>query len=278
MKIACLSGKGGAGKTFAAVNLAAAAGEATYIDCDVEEPNGRLFLKPQEVTRTTVSSLLPEFDSEKCTGCKKCVQFCRFHALMYVREKPMVFSEVCHSCGGCSLVCPEGAIKEKEKPVGVLETGQCKNMRVVTGILNTGEASGVPVIRAALQKAQGLTVIDCPPGSACSVMESVMDADFCLLIVEPTAFGFHNFKMVHELVTLLDKKCGVLINKQDAPYEPLEEFCKSHHVPVLARIAYDPQIAALIAAGGIAAEKDANIREVFADLLLQIRRQIGGAR
>lgn len=277
MKIACLSGKGGAGKTFAAVNLAAAAGDATYIDCDVEEPNGRLFLKPQEVTRTTVSSLLPEFDSEKCTGCKKCVQFCRFHALMYVREKPMVFSEVCHSCGGCSLVCPEGAIKEKEKPVGVLEEGQCKNMRVVTGILNTGEASGVPVIRAALQKAQGLTVIDCPPGSACSVMESVMDADFCLLIVEPTAFGFHNFKMVHELVTLLDKKCGVLINKQDAPYEPLEEFCKSHHVPVLARIAYDPQIAALIADGGIAAEKDANIRGVFADLLLQIKGQIGGA-
>lgn len=277
MKIACLSGKGGAGKTFAAVNLAAAAGEATYIDCDVEEPNGRLFLKPQEVTRTTVSSLLPEFDSEKCTGCKKCVQFCRFHALMYVREKPMVFSEVCHSCGGCSLVCPEGAIKEKEKPVGVLEEGQCKNMRVVTGILNTGEASGVPVIRAALQKAQGLTVIDCPPGSACSVMESVMDADFCLLIVEPTAFGFHNFKMVHELVTLLDKKCGVLINKQDAPYEPLEEFCKTHHVPVLARIAYDPQIAALIADGGIAAEKDANIRGVFADLLLQIKGQIGGA-
>ena len=122
-----------------------------------------------------------------------------------------------------------------------------------------------------------MTVIDCPPGSACSVMESVMDADFCLLIVEPTAFGFHNFKMVHELVTLLDKKCGVLINKQDAPYEPLEEFCKTHHVPVLARIAYDPQIAALIAEGGIAAEKDARIREVFADLLLQIKGQIGGA-
>lgn len=278
MKIACLSGKGGAGKTFAAVNLAAVAGDATYIDCDVEEPNGRLFLDPQDVTTTTVSSLLPEFDSEKCTGCKKCVQFCRFHALMYVREKPMVFSEVCHSCGGCSLVCPEGAVKEKEKPVGVLETGYHKDLWVVTGILNTGEASGVPLIRAALQKAQGLTVIDCPPGSACSVMESVMDADYCILIAEPTAFGFHNFKMVHELVTLLDKKCGVLINKQDAPYEPLEEFCKSHDVPVLARIAYDPQIAALIAGGGIAAEKDAKIRKVFTDLLLQIKGRIGGAQ
>lgn len=276
MKIACLSGKGGAGKTFAAVNLAAAAGEATYIDCDVEEPNGRLFLKPEDVTRTTVSSLLPEFSAEKCTGCKKCVQFCRFHALMYVREKPMVFSEVCHSCGGCSLVCPENAITEKEKPVGVLEIGQYKKLRVVTGILNPGEASGVPVIRAALQSAQGLTVIDCPPGSACSVMESVMDADYCVLVAEPTAFGFHNFKMVYELVTLLDKKCGVLINKQDAPYAPLEDFCKSNHIPVLARIAYDPHIAALIAGGGIASEKDAKIRKVFADLLLQIKDRIGG--
>lgn len=278
MRIACLSGKGGAGKTFAAVNLAAAAGEATYIDCDVEEPNGRLFLKPEKVTRTTVSCLLPDFDSEKCTGCKKCVQFCRFHAQMYVREKPMVFSEVCHSCGGCSLVCPEGAITEKEKPVGVLEVGQYKDLHVVTGILNPGEASGVPVIRAALQRAQGVTVIDCPPGSACSVMESVMDADYCVLIAEPTAFGFHNFRMVYELVTLLDKKCGVLINKQDAPYEPLEEFCRSGHIPVLARIAYDPEIAALTADGKIAVEKDAGIREVFSDLLVQIRGQIGGVR
>ena len=110
MKIACLSGKGGAGKTLVAVNLIAAAAEGTYIDCDVEEPNGRLFLKPEKTQTEIVSTLLPEFDAEKCTGCKQCVEFCRFHALMYIKEKPMVFSEVCHSCGGCMLVCPERAI------------------------------------------------------------------------------------------------------------------------------------------------------------------------
>ena len=91
MKIACLSGKGGAGKTMVAVNLAAAAGKATYIDCDVEEPNGRLFLKPQDVQKTVVSALLPEFDPKLCTGCRKCVDFCRFHALIYIKENLWCF-------------------------------------------------------------------------------------------------------------------------------------------------------------------------------------------
>ncbi len=273
MKIACLSGKGGAGKTMVAVNLAAAAGKATYIDCDVEEPNGRLFLKPQNVQQTAVCALLPAFDAEKCTGCKKCVAFCRFHALMYVKEKPVVFPEVCHSCGGCALVCPEGAVAETEKPIGMLETGMAGSVRVVTGILNPGEASGVPIIRAALRQAEGLTIIDCPPGSACSVMESVMDADYCILVAEPTAFGFHNFQMVCELTALLHKPCGVVINKQHSPYPPLEDFCRAHQLPILARIPYDPAIAALAAHGQLACQHNAAASELFARLLTQI----GGA-
>lgn len=273
MKIACLSGKGGAGKTLVAVNLAAVAKTATYIDCDVEEPNGRLFLKPKDVQKNIVSSLLPEFDAEKCNGCKKCVQFCRFHALMYIKEKPMVFSEVCHSCGGCMMVCPENAITEKQKPIGILEIGKHDNLRVVTGILNPGEASGVPVIREALKQADGVTIIDCPPGSACSVMESVMDADYCVLVAEATAFGFHNFKMVYELVSLLGKKCGVVINKQEIPFETLETFCKEQHLDVIARIPYDPEIAALAADGQIVSEKNEQTHKIFAELF----EKIGGA-
>ena len=273
MKIACLSGKGGAGKTMIAVNLAAAAKKATYIDCDVEEPNGRLFLKPQEVSSKPVSILLPDFDAEKCSGCRKCVDFCRFHALLYIKEKPMIFGEACHSCGGCMLVCPENAIYEKQKQIGTLEIGWHKNIKVVTGILNPGEASGVPVIKEALKQAEGTTIIDCPPGSACSVMESVMDADFCVLVAEPTAFGFHNFQMVYELVTLLHKKCGVVINKEETPYEPLMQFCREKQIPVLAEIPYQQELASLISAGELVSVRVASVKEQF-EILLQ---KIGGA-
>lgn len=171
------------------------------------------------------------------------------------------------------LVCPENAVTEKPIPIGTIETGNHGMIKVVTGILNTGEATGVPVIRQALKKASGLTVIDCPPGSACSVMESVIDADYCLLVAEPTAFGFHNFRMVHELVTLLGKPCGVVINKQAERYEPLENFCSDNDIPVLARIKYDRRIAALASEGRIAAEND----EAFRDLFSGLFDRIGGA-
>lgn len=271
MKIACLSGKGGAGKTFVAVNLAAAAGACTYIDCDVEEPNGRLFWKPEEVRTTEVCTLLPSFDAAKCTGCRACANACRFHALVYLKEKPVVFPEVCHSCGLCRLVCEAGAVTEIPQPVGQLEIGRHGTVTVVTGILDPGQASGVPVIRQALAQAgQGLTILDCPPGSACSVMESIMDADYCVLVAEPTAFGFHNLQMVWELTALLGKPCGVVINKQTAPYGPLEEFCQEKGLPVLDRIPYDPELAARLADTQIAVEQLPDQRQRFRAILAQI--------
>ena len=274
MKLAVLSGKGGAGKTLVAVNLAVAAERAVYLDCDVEEPNGRLFFKPDEVQAQEVTTMLPSFDAEKCKGCRKCVDFCRFHALIYIKEKPKVFSEVCHSCGGCSLVCPSRAITEEPKVVGHVEQGYHGNVQVVTGVLNPGEASGVPVIHQVLRQAgEGLTVIDCPPGSACSVMESVTDADYCILVAEPTAFGFHNFQMVHELVSLLNKPCGVVINKQDVPHDPLETYCKEHDLPILAAIPYDPTVAAMAAQGEIISEQNETYQTMFRSIL----NQIGGA-
>lgn len=273
MIIACLSGKGGTGKTYVAVNLAAAAGNCTYIDCDVEEPNGRLFWKPEGIQTTPVFTKLPCFDPAKCTGCKTCVNVCQFHALMYVQEKPVVFPEVCHSCGLCVMACPEKAISEEDKEVGVLETGRHKDVTVVSGILNPGEATGVPVIRQALKHSEKMTVLDCPPGTACSVMESVMDADYCVLVAEPTSFGFHNFKMVWELSVLLEKKSGVVINKQIAPYEPLEAFCAEHNLPVLDRIPYDAALAARLANDEIAVESSPSQMERFRTLL----SRIGGA-
>lgn len=271
MKLAVLSGKGGTGKTFVSVNLAVTAGQATYIDCDVEEPNGRLFLKPTDVAEAPVFTTVPAFDGEKCVGCRKCVDFCRFHALVFIKNRPKVFDEVCHACGGCAMVCPAGAVSEEKRPIGVVQIGRRDGIRTVTGVLNMGESSGVPVIRQALRECgDNFTVIDCPPGSGCPVVESVTDADACVIVTEPTAFGFHNFKMVHELCTLLKKPVGVVLNKADAPYEPLEQFCEEQHVSVLARIPYSRRLAALGAEGQVAVEADPETASLFQTLYQKI--------
>lgn len=278
MRIAVLSGKGGTGKTFVSVNLAATAKNAVYIDCDVEEPNGRLFLRPESITKEEVYTLLPQVLTEKCISCRKCVDLCRFNALSFIKGKPFVFQEVCHSCGACSLVCPTGAIHEVNRPIGVVERGAFGSVQVITGILNIGEASGIPIIQNALESEvsqEGLTIIDCPPGSACTVMESVQTADYCLLVVEATAFGLHNFKMVYELVSLLEKPCGVVINKEDCAYFPLESFCSENNIAILSRIPYQESLAQIGAKAGIACLEDEKTQELFSALLDRIKKEAG---
>ncbi|HPF19333.1 MAG: ATP-binding protein [Eubacteriales bacterium] len=277
MKIAVLSGKGGTGKTFVSVNLAAAASSSLYIDCDVEEPNGRLFFRPEHRNEETISVLLPVFDGALCDGCRKCVDFCKFNALVYIKEKPMVFPGICHSCGGCALVCPRGAVSETPRPIGVVEAGTSGNTAVVTGVLEPGEISGVPLIRAALAKASESdrpVVIDCPPGSGCAVLESVSEADYCVLVAEPTAFGLHNFAMVLELVNLLGKPCGVVINKTEGPYRELEEYCAEHHVNILCRIPYSTELATLGAKALIAVRENEEMAAVFRRLSDKIEKEV----
>lgn len=278
MTVAILSGKGGTGKTFLSVNLAAAAEQAVYIDCDVEEPNGRLFLRPREVRQRAVTTPLPTFDGARCDGCRRCVDFCRFHALVYVKGKPMVFPDVCHACGGCALVCPQGAVREEARTVGAVETGVRDGIQVVTGILNTGEASAVPVIRAALAAGLGqedTTIIDCPPGSSCSVMESVEKADYCVLVTEPTAFGLHNLRMVQEMVTLLGKPWGVVLNKAEGDYPPLEQFLRETGGTILASIPFSPELAALGAGGKLACRRSPEFKVLLQGLLTRLREECG---
>ena len=274
MRIAVLSGKGGTGKTFVSVNLAAVSGDSVYIDCDAEEPNGHLFFKPEQTVETKVTTLVPAFDPQKCDGCRKCVEFCHFNALAFIGGKPKLFADVCHACGGCALVCPTGAVTEAAREIGAVSRGVSHGIPVISGILNTGEASAVPVIHAALSEGTGPNaVIDSPPGSSCAVMEAVSDADYCLLVAEPTAFGFHNFQMVHRLVSLLQKPFGVVINKADGVYPPLEAYCSKHHIPILLRILYSETLAAIGARGDIAVYQSSEFAQIFKGLLGTIREE-----
>lgn len=277
MKIAVLSGKGGTGKTLISVNMAVVAKNATYIDCDVEEPNGRLFFKPQKVISKDVAVKIPVVDKELCNGCRTCVDFCEFNALAYINKKLIIFEEICHSCGGCVLFCPEKALWEKDKPIGKIEIGTSQNVTVATGILNTGEASGVPIITELLKEpeAEGETrVIDCPPGSACIVMESIKDADYCVLVAEPTLFGVHNLDMVYELVRLFKKPYGVVLNKCLEGRNPAEEFCKEKDIKILERIPFDNELGTLNSNALIAAREKTKYRKLFERLLKTITKEV----
>jgi MinD superfamily P-loop ATPase len=278
MKIAVLSGKGGTGKTLVSVNLAAVAKAASYLDCDVEEPNGHLFFKPTDVEETEVNVKIALVDQELCNGCRKCVEFCKFNALAYVKDRLIIFEDVCHSCGGCMLVCPQQALTEKNKPIGKIQSGRSDRVQVNSGILNTGEATGIPLINKLLEdnkeNAADLTLIDCPPGSACIVMESIKDADYCILVAEPTLFGVHNFNMVYELVNLFDKPFGAVLNKCQADDNPAEAFCKKNNIKILARIPFDRELGTLNSNGKIASREWEKYRALFTDLLETVVEEV----
>lgn len=277
MKIAVLSGKGGTGKTLVSVNLAAAAKKSMYIDCDVEEPNGHLFFKPENLSSNKVTVKIPQVDEKICNGCRKCVDFCNYNALAYISDKLLIFDEICHSCGGCTKLCPQKALTERDKIIGEVQKGESQGVTVVSGILNTGEASGVPIIKSLLKDAlreEKTTFIDCPPGSACVVMESIKDADYCVLVAEPTVFGVHNLQMVYELVKLFDKPHGVVLNKCLEGENPAENYCLKNDIPILGKIYFDPVLGKLNSDALISVRESNRYLDMFNVLLKKITEEV----
>ena len=275
MKIAVLSGKGGAGKTLVSVNLASVLENSTYIDCDVEEPNGRLFFKPQELKSREVHVFLPQQIESKCTGCRKCVDVCRFNALAFVNDKLMVFDEVCHACYACFVACKNKAMTLRSRQIGVIEEGIHNNIKILSGILNIGEASGIPIIKDLITNCEDKNVIiDCPPGSACSVMESIKNADYCVLVAEPTAFGMYNLNMINQLVTLFNKKFGVIINKNIPGENLATEYCYKNNIKIIGKIDWDLELAQLSTNAKIAVEESEKYNQIFKDILANITNEV----
>jgi MinD superfamily P-loop ATPase len=276
MRIAVLGGKGGTGKTMVSVNLAATAKKAVYIDCDVEEPNGHLFFKPEGIKSEKIYIKIP-FANDRCNGCRKCVEFCKFNALAYIGNKLIVFDDVCHSCGGCVLLCPENALSERNKVIGEIQNGSSENVTVSSGIMNTGEASGIPIIKKLLEYdkiGDGLTFIDCPPGSACIVMQCIKEADYCILVTEPTLFGVYNLNMVYDLVRLFHKPHGVIINKCLEEEDPAEMFCMEKDVKIIGKIPYDNELGTLNSNALISVRESSKYRYKFSWLLQTLMEEV----
>jgi MinD superfamily P-loop ATPase len=274
MNIAVLSGKGGTGKTFVSTNLANIIESSTYLDCDVEEPNGRIFFNNTDgIKKEEVFRLLPSIDKEKCIGCRACVDFCRFSGLAFLGNAPMLFPEICHSCGGCEKICPTGAITEVDFNVGLVQINKYKDTKVVSGLLNIGEASSIPVISRVLEEIENTSVIDCPPGSACSTMESIKRADYCVLVTEPTVFGLHNLKMIVELVQLFKIPFGFVLNKVEDPKNTLiEDYVKTVNKDILIKIPFSKEIANKVASGTLITDTNKDMKDLFETLLVKIQK------
>lgn len=269
--IAVLSGKGGTGKTLVSVNLAFVAQHATYIDCDVEEPNGHLFLKPSYVQEEVVTVGKPVVDQTLCDGCKICSKACAFNALAVIGGQLLIFEEICHSCGLCMHLCPHHALSEVQKPLGIVRKGKSGSIAFLSAEMRIGESSAVPLIKALMKnKHSGLTIIDSPPGSGCLVTEAITHADFCLLVAEPTIFGAHNLAMVHELATLLGKPCAVLLNKTQKGINPSETYAKSHDLKILGSLPYDQELAHRTSEGLVASEQSEKYHQYFSQLLQEV--------
>jgi MinD superfamily P-loop ATPase len=276
MRIAIASGKGGTGKTTVATNLAVLAARAeqrvTYVDCDVEAPNGHLFLNPRLDLQEPVLVPVPQVDATRCTHCGDCARFCQYNALLCLPTEVLLFAELCHGCGGCGLVCPNEAINEVTREIGQREQGRSGAIHVVSGRLNIGEAKSPPLIHAVKQLPfeTDLLIIDAPPGTSCPVVESLRDSNFVLLVTEPTPFGLHDLVLAADMVQALRLPCGVVINRSDEHDGDTLRFCAERGLPVLARLPDDRGAAEAYSRGELLVEALPVFARLFNDLLAAV--------
>ena len=258
MIISVASGKGGTGKTTIAINLALSIdGKRQFLDCDAEEPNAHIFLKPAIKETRKVFIPVPEIDEEKCSYCGRCREVCAYNALVVIKGSGgkggsiLFFPNLCHGCGSCSYFCPEGAIKEVNKEIGEIEIGDVDSMQFIHGRLNIGEAMAPPIIRDIKRYMDPMqtVIIDAPPGTSCPVVETIKKSDFCVLVTEPTPFGLNDLTLAVEVLRKLKVPFGVVVNRSDLGDEKTDKYCRDENIPILMRIPFKKEIAVAYSKG-----------------------------
>ena len=270
MIITVASGKGGTGKTTFSVNLAnalvARGDKVRLLDCDVEEPNDHLFVKPDFTDEKPVNVLKPVWHENKCTGCGKCAEACNFNAMAVVKGKVLIFNELCHSCGVCSYVCPEDALTEEETPIGAVYSGRTtagESFFFAHGILQVGESLAPNVVRGVKENlaAEEINIIDASPGTACPVVEAVDGADVAVLVTEPTPFGLNDLKLAVGLSLKMNVPTGIVVNRSDGTDKIISDYAESVGIPIVGRIPFKREYAETYSGGGIMVTEHAELRE-----------------
>jgi len=279
MTISVASGKGGTGKTTVAASLAFVIPGSVYIDCDVEEPNGHLLLKPHIIKVETSYKLIPKINYEVCDFCNKCVEVCEFNALLNLKSEIYLFDQLCHSCGACTYFCPLKAITEANKEDGKIRTGKIKNNGLFfDGYLKIGEASAAPLINKVRNKYKGnrLVIIDSPPGTSCSMVEAVKDTQYCILVTESTPFGLNDLKLAINVLRQINIPFGIVINKYDESFYQLDEYIRNKNLNLLLKIPYRMDIAEIYSKGGLPAETIKEYEKMMKELLKKLIKETAG--
>lgn len=280
MIISVASGKGGTGKTTIATGLAAAltnkGEDVTYLDCDVEEPNGHIFLKPEISRRKPVPVLVPNVDRQKCSFCGVCSDVCQYNAIAVLQDRVLVFPSLCHSCGCCRWMCPEQAIEETERNIGQLRGGLGHGVKFWEGRLNVGEALSPPVTKALRQTTpkSEIMIIDAPPGTSCPVIEAVNGTDFVILVTEPTPFGLNDLRLATGMVRELGIPFGVVINRSDIGNDDVEDYCKFEEIDVLMRIPFERSIAEAYSRGETTSNMSMNFSANLCEMYETIKSKV----
>jgi MinD superfamily P-loop ATPase len=279
MKVAIASGKGGTGKTTVATNLAHLAAEercgVAYVDCDVEEPNGHIFLKPEISEQRPIEKPIPVIVADRCTHCGLCSRACRYGAIASLPDQTIVFPELCHSCGGCVLACPADAIREAPRPIGQLRLGRSGEIRYVEGELTVGEAMSPPAIRvvkAAAPRAE-LAILDAPPGTSCPAIEAVRGCDRVLLVTEPTPFGFYDLMLAIDLVRAMKLPFAVVINRANVGNGRVRDYCAAKRICVVAEIPDDRAVAEAYSRGEMICEAAPALRTHLIKILAYLKER-----
>jgi MinD superfamily P-loop ATPase len=276
MIISIASGKGGTGKTSVAVNMALSLGNIQLLDCDVEEPNAHILLQPKISAAKPVYISTPLVNEKKCDHCGKCAEFCQYNAFFVTSEKVLFFPELCHGCGGCTIVCPKDAIRERNVQIGVIKMGMAEGVELVYGELNVGEPMAVPVIKEVkkLVKKNKTVIIDSPPGTSCPVIESVYGSDYCVLVSEPTPFGLYDLEITVKVLEQINIPFGVVVNRAGIGDRKIYDYCEEKGAPILLEIPFKRKIAELYSDGIPFVVEMPEWKEKFQSLMRDIKGHI----
>lgn len=271
MNIGVLSGKGGTGKTTVSTSLASLL-KIDYIDCDVEEPNGFIFLDPVIKRTEAVYLNYPVIDKKTCDLCGKCISVCQFNALAKAGNEVMVFEKLCHDCGACKIVCEKKALNYEKREIGIINFGEKEEINCYNGVLNIGEPMAVPVIKQLLNSVDKKRdkIIDCPPGTSCNVVNTLKYVEYAVLVTEPSEFGLHDLKMAVEVAKKQNIHMGIIINKSDVKDKLIEEYARKSGIEILGKIPYSKDVAKKYSTGKLINNVE-EIKSSLIDISLKIK-------